>query len=415
MLNVIAMNRKMLLLFCTVLFILFIFPLTIPAEATSRWSRTYGGPEYDLAESVIQTSDGGYAVAGATRSFGAGYSDFWLVKTNSLGSAEWNKTYGGTGEDVANSVIQTSDGGYALAGRTASYVWVVKTDSAGNMQWNKTYGSSGSISEASSIVQTSDGGYAVAGYTDFTPSVGGPFWLVKIDPTGNMQWNKTYGGNGASSVIQTSDGGYAMAGYIGSDMPDFWLVKTDSTGNEEWSKNYGGPGKDIAFSVVQANDGGYALAGWTYSFGGGGSNIWLVKTDSNGDAQWNKTYGGGAAWAMTKTSDGGYALAGTKLVKTDAEGNMQWNQTLSETGQDQIHSLVQTTDGGFALAGSKESSGGGSTDFWLVKTDEAGVIPEFPSWVTIPPFMVATLFAVIAKIGLFHRTRNKKQNKLPSY
>lgn len=410
MLSVIAMNRKTVFLSCIVLFVLFIFPLTIPAEASStRWSRTYGGTDNDAARSVVQSSDAGYAVAGSTRSFGAGWSDFWIVKTDSLGNIEWNKTYGGEGEDVANSVIQTSDGGYALAGRAAFDLWVVKTDSAGNMQWNKTYGSSGGSSEAYSIVQTSDGGYAVAGYTNFAPSVGGPFWLVKTDSAGNVQWNKTYGGNGANSIIETSDGGYAMAGYIGSDMPDFWLVKTDSTGKEEWSKNYGGSGKDIAFSVVQANDGGYALAGWTYSFGGGGMNIWLVKTDSNGNAQWNKTYGGGSAWSMVKTSDGGYALAGTKLVETDAEGNMQWNQTHSESGQDQIYSLVQTTDGGFALAGVKEPSGGGNNDFWLVKTDEAGAVPEFPSWVLMPSFIVATSIAIIVKKALSHRLSIKSK------
>lgn len=404
------MKRKTLFLSFIAIFVLLIFPLAIPAGASSTmFSRTYGGPDNDAAQSVVQTTDGGYAVAGSTRSFGAGWSDFWLVRTDSLGNTEWNKTYGGEGEDVANSVIEASDGGYALAGRAASDLWVVKTDSAGNMQWNKTYGSTDGSTEASSIVQTSDGGYAVAGYTDFVPSVGGPFWLVKLDSNGKMLWNKTYGGNGASSVILTSDGGYALAGYIGSDMPDFWLVKTDSAGREEWSKNYGGAGKDIAFSVVQANDGGYALAGWTYSYGGGGMNIWLVKTDSNGNAEWNRTYGGGSAWSMVKTRDGGYALAGTKLVKTDAEGNMQWNRTLSESGQAQIYSLVQTTDGGFALAGVKESSDGGGNDFWLVKTDEAGTVPEFPSWVLVPAFIVVTSIAIFVEKLLLHRPAIKSK------
>ena len=406
------MNRKMLFLSFIAIFVLFIFSSTAPAEAASTmFNRTYGGTDNDAAQSVVQTSDGGYAIAGSTRSFGAGGSDFLLVRTDSMGNTEWNKTYGGEGENVANSVIQTSDDGYALAGRSAFDLWVVKTDSAGNMRWNKTYGSSDGSSEASSIMQTGDGGYAIAGYTNFVPSFGGPFWLVKTDSAGNVLWNKTYGGNGANSLIETSDGGYAMAGYIGSgyDMPDFRLVKTDSAGREEWSKNYGGPGKDIAFSVVQVNDGGYALAGWTYSFGGGGMNIWLVKTDSNGNAQWNKTYGVGSAWSMVKTSDGGFALAGTKLVITDAEGNMQWNRTLSESGQDQIYSLVQTIDGGFALAGIKESSNGGGNNFWLVKTDETGTVPEFPYWVLMPSFMVATSIALLVKKSLFHRQAIKSK------
>ena len=211
----------------------------------------------------------------------------------------------------AESVVQTNDGGYAIAGHTAGDVWFVKADSEGNMQWNHTYKGTES-SHAESVVQASDGGYAIAANTNFTPGGASAYvWLIKTDSEGNIQWNRTLGGGDPSSLIQTSDGGYAIGGYVGANMPNFLLVKTDSEGNKQWSKNYGGEGKDVAFSVVPSKDGCYALAGWTYSFGGGGSNLWLVKTDSVGNVDWNKTYGGGSAWSMVLTSDGGYALAGS--------------------------------------------------------------------------------------------------------
>ena len=155
--------------------------------AIMQWNKTYGGTSYDWAYALVQTSDGGYALAGRTASFGAGGDDFWLVKTDSAGNMQWNKTYGGTNDDMAFALVQTSDGGYALAGYTTSFgaggldFWLVKTDSAGNMQWNKTYGGTNN-DMAFALVQTSDGGYALAGYTASLAS-GLDFWLVKLTPT----------------------------------------------------------------------------------------------------------------------------------------------------------------------------------------------------------------------------------------
>jgi hypothetical protein len=206
------------------------------------WNKTYGGTSQDWPWSLVQTWDGGYALAGSTRSFGAGSDDFWLVKTDANGNVQWNKTYGGTGWDYAYALVQMADGGYALAGGTYS---------------------------------------SGAGYDDF--------WLVKTDANGNMQWNKTYGGTGwdcATALVQTGDGGYALTGSttsFGSGSNDFWLVKTDASGNMLWNKTYGGTGDDVAWSLVQTWDGGYALAGITGSFGAGGQDFWLVKTDASGN------------------------------------------------------------------------------------------------------------------------------------
>ena len=257
---------------------------------TQGWSRTYGGPNDETVSALVRTTDGGYALAGYTYSFGAGQSDAWLVKTDGLGNMEWNMTYGGSSYDFAYALVQTTDGGYALAGATTSFggydAWLVKTDENGNMQWNKTYG--GPYREdAYALVQTGDGGYALAGFT----GSGGNAWLVKTDVSGNMQWNKTYGGQSYSLVyalVQTGDGGYALAGAIGNGYTDFWLVKTDSSGNMQWNRTYGGTNDDEATTLVQTRDGGYALAGWTNSFGAGSDDFWLVKTDAGGSMQWNK-------------------------------------------------------------------------------------------------------------------------------
>ncbi|HDN58708.1 MAG TPA: hypothetical protein ENF20_01990, partial [Candidatus Marinimicrobia bacterium] len=306
-----------------------------------EWGKTFGGTDYDRSYSVQQTSDGGYIIAGTTESYGAGNGDFWLVKTDSNGNKQWDKTFGGTNIDGASSVQQTSDGGYILAGYTGSYgagnfdFWLVKTDSEGNKEWDRTFGGT-SRDEAYSVQQTSDGGYIITGSTE----IGGyDFWLVKTDSNGNKQWNATFGGiswDVAHSVQQTSDGGYILAGNTysyGAGRSDFWLVKTDSDGNKQWDKTFGGTGRDEAYSVQQTSDGGYIIAGFTESYGAGFTDAWLVKTDSEGNKVWDKTFGG--------------------------------------ANNDRAHSVQQTSDGGYILAGHTMSYGAGNRDFWLVKVGSA--------------------------------------------
>jgi hypothetical protein len=185
-----------------------------------RFAKTYGGTDWDKARSVRQTSDGGYIVAGYTNSFGAGGYDFFLIKTDAYGNVQWAKTYGGTDNDWALSVQQTYDGGYIVAGLTSSFgmggydFFLIKTDENGNIQWAKTYGGTNE-DWAYSVRQTSDGGYIVAGYTGSFGAGGYDFFLIKTDENGNIQWAKTYGGTDndwARSVQQTYDGGYIVAG-----------------------------------------------------------------------------------------------------------------------------------------------------------------------------------------------------------
>ncbi|HKZ94498.1 MAG TPA: hypothetical protein VJ249_07975 [Candidatus Bathyarchaeia archaeon] len=363
------------------------------------WSKTYGGTGEDSAYSVIQTSDGGYALGGRTTSYGAGNYDFWLVKTDSVGNMLWNRTYGGANVDQAESLVQTSDGGYALVGYTYSFGaggsdwWLVKTDSSGNELWSRTYGGTNN-DYPYCLIETIDGGYALAGATASYGAGDSDFWLVKTDSYGNIEWNYTYGGEEgdvAQPIVQTRDGGYALLGYSGGygdpAKRDVWLVKTDSSGIMQWNKRYGGAGEEMGREIVETRDGGYAIAAFTTSYGAGNKDFWLIKTDAAGSWEWDRTYGGGAedqAFSLVDTDDGGYALAGYTasygagewdfwLVKTDLSGTMEWNQTYGGTNRDQAISMIKTGDGGYAIAGFTNSFGAGSGDFWLIKL--AGLAP----------------------------------------
>ncbi|MFW9917256.1 MAG: hypothetical protein ACFFGZ_16750 [Candidatus Thorarchaeota archaeon] len=405
--------------------------ITTTTAFQMEWNRTFGGIEGDSASSLIRTTDGGFVLAGETDSYGTGNFDFWLVKTNSSGYAEWNSTFGGAEWDVANSVIQTADGGYALAGHSGypdPNFWLVKTDASGQHEWNSTIVGGIKWDGANSVIQTADGGFALAGYNGSFPE--GDMWLVKTDASGQHVWNTTFGGpewERADSVIQTADGGFALAGETGTDpLSDFWLVKTDASGQHEWNKTYDGGALDSAKSMIQTADGGFALAGEAAGETGTDpvSDFWLVKTDASGQHEWNKTYDGGmldAARSVIQTADGGFALAGHTyshdvaggnidiwLVKTDANGQMEWAKTFGGPADDAANSVVQTPDGAIVLAGETESYGAGATDMWLIKIIESETTTTTtpteasPSWTPI-----ISIFSLMALVIFRKRIRHR--------
>jgi hypothetical protein len=359
----------------------------------STFAKSIGGSSRDEASSIIQSSDGGYVVAGVTESFGAGGRDFYVVKLDSSGNVLWTKTIGGSSLDIANSIIQSSDGGYVVAGRTWSFgaghsdMFVVKLDSSGNVQWTKTIGGS-SWDYANSIIQSSDGGYVIAGGTGSFGAGYDDIYVVKLDSSGNVMWTKTIGGSNydvAYSIIQSSDGGYIVAGYTGSfgaGYADIYVVKLDSSGNVLWTKTIGGSSRDEASSIIQSSDGGYVVAGWTSSFGAGGYDFYVVKLDSSGNVLWTKTIGGSDndfAYSIIQSSDGGYVVAGRTesfgagyvdiyVVKLDSSGNVLWTKTIGGSSWDEASSIIQSSDGGYVVAGWTSRYGG----IYVVKTDSNG-------------------------------------------
>jgi len=405
-------------------------------------SKTYGGKDDDAAYSIIQTSDSGLALAGYTSSFGAGMHDFWLIKTNSFGDVQWTRTYGGSNDEYAYSVVQTSDNGFALIGATKSFgagdfdVWLVKTDSSGNPQWNKTFGG---ISQdwGYSLTKTSDGGLAIAGWTASYGLGSGDLWLIKVDTSGNLQWNQTDGGiyyEDGSAIIQTVDGGFAVLGStysFGSGGSDIWLVKFNSLGIAQWRKTFGGTADDYGYSLVRTSDNGFAIVGSTGSFGAGIYDFWLIRTDNVGEVIWNKTYGGTGydeAWSVTKTLEGGFALAGWTesfgagssdcwLIKTDASGNMQWDKTYGGASYDYAYSIFLTVDGGYAVAGRTSSYGAGGYDAWLLKLGTPGVggvvVPVDKLDLLAPYIGLAStiIVATVATTIYVKRVKHKKEKQ----
>ena len=364
------------------------------APASAQWARSYGDAGFEMAFAIRNTSDGGSIVSGATVSFGAGDYDCWLLKLNADGGVQWQKTYGGAGFDEAYSVEPTTDGGYFVAAITTSFgaggydLWALKLDASGNVQWQKTYGGNG-FDFADSVRQTSDGGFILAGGTDSSGAGNRDVWILKLNAAGGVQWQKTLGSaqfDQANSVQTTSDGGYVVAAdtSFGAGSFDVWILKLDISGNTTWQQTYGGAGADSASSVQQTSDGGYVVAGGTESFGAGASDLWILKLGTSGSIQWQKTYGdsgGERAYSVQQTADGYYAAGVTTsfgfgdsdawILKLDSSGNVQWQKAYGSTQYDQVNAI--DGNGGLTAAGYTASFGVGG-DLWVLKLASDGQI-----------------------------------------
>lgn len=349
-----------------------------------QWEKTYGSPYAGFGYFVQQTNDGGYIATGVLYIDGGTNAQVYLVKTDANGNTLWSQTYGNTPNlECGYCVQQTTDGGYIIAGCHGGYgLWLLKTDSNGNQQWSQIFNGP-MLDSAYSVVQTTDGGYAIVG--GYTYSTGPPdAWVIKTDSNGNQQWERKVGGGSSEyghCIRQTNDGGYIVAGYtdsFGAGQEDARLFKLDSSGNIVWIKNYGGNLDDRGNSVRQTSDGGFIMVGFTKSFGAGQADVYLIKTDSSGNLVWSQTYGGTSddeGNSVRQTSDGGYIIGGTTqsygaggvdvyLIKTDAVGTKQWDDTYGGTGNDDGQCVQQTIDGGYIIAGTKFTS---YDEFWLIK------------------------------------------------
>lgn len=392
--------KKQLLL---ILFVSLIFFLNAQNPPDTLWTKTFGGSNSDRGSSVDITADSGYIITGNN-----GY-DIWLIKTNANGDEIWNQTFSENYFSKGKSVIQTADNGYIITGFTGSStygdidIWLIKTNPDGIEEWSNIFIGS-DMESGESVIQTSDGGYIITG---FAGSYEDRFnaLLIKTDSNGNEEWYQTYGESnfGTSySVQQTIDGGYIMTGFAGSFSngdSDVCLFKTDSNGNEEWNQTFGGYTREGGHSVQQTSDSGYIIAGYTDDWGYD-SDIWLIKTDSEGQEEWNQTFGGDLwdiSYCIQQTIDDGFIVAGVTtsygngsndiwLIKIDSQGNEEWNRTFGGSNTEYGRSIKQTLDGGFIVIGWTRSYGAGSDDVWLLRLDSDVSIEN--NEITTPSYLV---------------------------
>lgn len=361
-----------------------------------EWRKTFGPGKYNYGSFVRQTADGGYIIAGCTRSSYGDPGDAYLVKTDAAGNKTWEKTFGGTKGDSANSVWQTGDGGYIITGVTDEdsdhgSVYLLKTDAGGSIMWEKAFGGKVRFACGNSVRQTSEGGYIIAGTTD-TVNASLNVCLIKTDSSGSVIWEKNFGRDRVEEgqcVQQTGDGGFIISGSSDSSGDNAWdvyLVKTDSDGNKIWENIFGGIGTDIGKSVQQTGDGGYIVAGDASSPEAGIVDIYLIKTDASGKRLWEKKIDK-STWDMgcsvQQTSDGGYVIAGVVnfagsnkgdayLLKTDSAGNEIWEKALGGSSLDEGKSVQQTRDGGYIVAGNTHIPSSDKTEVYLVKLGPTG-------------------------------------------
>ncbi|HCN19182.1 MAG: hypothetical protein A2060_06015 [Planctomycetes bacterium GWA2_50_13] len=374
---------------------------TNPAYA--QWPAPTGN-EQVWATNVEETADGGYVVlGGAANVASGGYTDCWLMKLDSKGNVQWFATFGGNTSDIGNSVYQTSDGGYAVAGyqvleENHADAWLLKVDANGIVQWQKSYGGDEGDDFFNSVEQTSDNGYILVGGTWSDNGGDSDGWALKLNSQGQVEWEQDFGGDNHDfiySVEQTKDGGYVAVGKTsssGAGLTNGWMVRINALGQVQWQKTYGGDSYDTINSIIETDDGGFVVAGSSYSFGTGNEDAWIMKLDSTGATQWQKSYGGQGedlAFFIEPTKDGGYIAAGRTssygtgtmdawVLKLNSSGDIQWQKTYGEGNYDLASTIHQTDDGGYIVSGGTYVIGPNGEDlgkeFWVAKLDSNGAV-----------------------------------------
>ena len=389
--------KKLLLTIATTAAIFF----SNEASAQITFNTQYGGTYDEDGRWMEQTADSGFIMVGGTTTYSNGQNDIWLVKADAYGNQQWQKSKGGTDFDFANMVKITSDGGFIIAGFTNSYGagnndgYLVKTDANGNTQWTQTYGDTG-LQEIEAVVQTADGGYACVGinYTNGTGYY--DIWLIKTNSSGVLQWQKNLGGGSyeiGNSLQITPDGGYIIAGqsYSYDSTSAYYLLKTNSSGTEQWHKTFATGHLCEAHYVQNAPGGGYIMCGDadTTTDALGETDLWVVRTDANGDSLWAHSYGGtkkDGGKTIEPTSDGGYIMAGITrsyglinpnyyAVKMDANGIVEWTQNYGTSYHDHAYHGVETSDGGYAFFGYYRNQTN-NLNFGLVKIGPGGGVTK---------------------------------------
>jgi hypothetical protein len=394
------MKRARICLFALILLLISILWLSAQGPDT-MWTRAYGGSHDDCCYSVIESSTGGYVLAGWTLSFGAGKKDVYLLKVDVNGDTAWTRTFGGPENEEGRDVKETYDGGCIIAGWTESFgsggsdVYLVKTDANGNEEWTTSYGLLYN-EYANAVQQTPDSGYIIAGRFNSFGYGGYDIFIVKFDQGGNPLWAGFAGDslwNVGNSMLQTSDGGFIIAGSTmhGTMTLNVYLVKVDAYGDTIWDASIGGSSWELGDEVRQTLDGGFIVAGMALT-ATNSSELFLAKIDSTGTLEWSRTHGYGG-WdeghSVEVLSDGGYLLAGESesvtgdgfdvyLSRTFPNGFPLWAELIGGSSHDYGYSAKVTSDGGYIIAGKTKSYGNGLHDVYVIKTQPDLGIEEYP-------------------------------------
>ena len=404
---------------------------------------TLGGSKNESAQAVVNTTDGGYAILGHSQSMDGDVTnksnesyDYWVLKFDTTNQLQWQKTYGGSDDDRGTDIIQTSDGGYAVIGKSksddldvsenAGYddFWMIKLDGNGSILWEYSFGYAGS-DVPYSVIQTNDNGYLVSGVLDVTASngqgdrvsssqrrhAGGDYWVIKLNANGIKEWSNYYGGSftdTAYDAIQTEDNGYIIVGSSDSNdvdvannkgSYDFWVIKISNTGDLVWEKSFGGSEIDEARAISNTTDGNYLVVGDTRSANidvsqnRGAADLWMIKINSEGSLIWEKTLGGtnfDVGRSVSKTQDNGFLIAGSSrssdgdlssnkgqndalILKINSSGDLEWQKTIGGSEVDFFYGAAELTDGSVVAVGDTNSSNGditenkGFTDLLILK------------------------------------------------
>lgn len=411
------------------------------------WEKSYGGEQSEYLFDAQPTADYGFILAGSSLSGKSGNKkqdnikdlDYWVWKMDEKGDLDWQKSFGGTGSDMLQSIQNTRDGGFILAGTSTSMksgdkkddglgqedLWIIKLNAKGDQEWQKTLGGTGK-EMLSTIKQTKDGGYIIGASSSSGQSLykkensygNLDYWVVKMDSAGTVEWEKTFGGQYLDileSIVTTKDEGFLVGGWSNSPKSgnkdedsygegDYWILMLDKNGEVKWQRSYGGEGDDHLYTLLETKDGGY-LAGGNSNSGtsgnkgksnGKGTDFWILKITETGEVDWQKTYDFGKTDILNSISeneDGTLLLGGTAktenlglrradkkgindfiAVKIKADGEEKWRQTVGSAGEDDLQKLLETRDGGYLLAGTSngnasrdKNTGKGRKDFWVVK------------------------------------------------
>jgi len=349
------------------------------------WTRVFGGTNQDYGNSVQTCPDGGYVVCGSTSSLGAGGWDIYLIRTDSLGDTLWTRTYGGPENDCGYDVKVTHDRGFVIGGYTNSFgagrndLYIVRVDSLGDTLWTKTFGGP-SDDEGCAIQETPDLGYLVCGTTYSFGAGIGDVYLAKVDSLGDSLWAYTYGGTsndlGADVTIEP-DSCLMICGTtysFGAGGGDPYLIKTNSKGDTIWTRTYGSDSDEWAYDILGSVDGGFVIAGSTY-FSLLGDDMFVFKVDKDGNVQWNfynGSLGDDYAYAVGEIPNRGYVIGGNFsyelfVIRTDSSGNNQQQWIFGGAGTDCVNDVAVNSDGSYVLVGNTTSFGQGMTDIWLIK------------------------------------------------